>query len=246
MRTRWSWPMTVAGTRRTVAHRLIRAAGVLVFLVGAAGILLRAFVFDVFLDGPRQRSTLEVPLAGINGLGQDAEGRIYVGTADYYRVQVYSPRGEFLYGLSVAKAVGEGGFTFRVRDDGTVQVHGVRTESVTTFGAEGIQSAVFQVKDSPFKPPDRLPDRLQAGSVLEPASRLLCPRIVRRHPDGSSVDVVRQSALLCVLKVPFPSLVLAGAPVLVWWVVRQRSAQAVGSRDGKGDQKNDVTPSRRA
>jgi hypothetical protein len=177
-------------------------------------------VFGWTVDRATGMSGWEVPLSGISGIAHDDVGRTYVGTEDYSRIQVYSPNGKFLYGIDVGESTGEGLFEFRAEKDGTLDVYGFRTQSVTRYTWVAGRLTHVQLSDSwTGFGKARLELRPDSSGNVDRVGRWawLWPRIVRRTPAGEEVTLISQSLLLWLVKVPLPTMPLVIIPLAVLW-----------------------------
>jgi hypothetical protein len=104
---------------------------------GVVACLYKAVVIPWQTDGRTRLTTWELPLSGINGIACDAAGRVYVGTEEYHRVQVYSADGRFLHGVDVGSATAYGTFHFRIVESGQLEVFGVRNRTISDYDQTG-------------------------------------------------------------------------------------------------------------
>jgi len=184
------------------------AAGLGLFTVGMAAWMLAGFCA---LGGIRPPQDWELPLGSPVGVALDSQGRIYVASQAYSRIQVYDRDGAFLWGW---QADTRGGI-FRIVMDpqDRLDVSAARRDAVLIYSSKG--ELLHTDPGSPFLYL-RL-SKLQAagrdslGNSYEIRNPILLPRVVRVAPSGQSKTVIRTRVLLWPLTAPFPVLVLMAA-----------------------------------
>jgi hypothetical protein len=91
--------------------RYLRYIGFISYLSGALLVM-----FGMHLKIP---DSFEMPLGRLKGISVDTQGNIYCGSQFYERIQVYNPKGQFLYGISIDTS---GLFWIRINSDDYLEV----------------------------------------------------------------------------------------------------------------------------
>lgn len=105
--------------------RLLRYIGIIGFLSGSITFL------NLNMKIP---NSIEMPLGDLSGLAVDSDGNIYCTTLYYARVQVYSPSGRFLRGISIEA---NGMLWIKINNDDQLEVAVARGDKRFKFDRNG-------------------------------------------------------------------------------------------------------------
>jgi hypothetical protein len=187
-------------------------------------------------DG-KQVLVRELPLGSINGIACDADGRIYVGSEAYDRVQVYSQDGRFLYGIDVSGATANGAFSFRIAETGQLEVYGIRTNTISYYGQEGLVGSRKVEQTIAWGNVTKVNRGGGRGILSLGEWSWLWPTVVETDTSGGVRTVVRQSVWMWLLRLPVPAMwLLVVGFIGMCWALRLTiviNGRAVGWKSRK-------------
>lgn len=158
---------------------------------------------------------LEYPLNSIEGLVVDSNGNIYVGKDTPDRVQVYSPRGDFLYSFNVEAFYG----TYRIDMD--------EEDNIIIATARGGKRYVIDNQAEIIEETDNgqafydLIDKnrrkfIRADMTYYIKSNVLGkPSLVVRKPDGSQEIIISTSWIRWIFSGPYPGYIFCVIGILL-------------------------------
>lgn len=159
----------------------------------------------------------EAPLTTISSFAVDADGRIYCGTSNYQRVQVYEPDGTYVRGWFVG--AGGGDFSVAISAAGTVEVATARGRFLEEYSPDAVllsRRRLGILEEEEFPHPKRIPVPGRPACSLILVSSVFHPGVKRECQSGEEEWIVRNPLRLWPLSAPFPALayVLVGLVLL--------------------------------
>ena len=130
-------------------RKIFYVVGLIFIFFGFTGFLSAGFsALDMLKWIPR---SIELPLAGIDGIDVNKEGNLFVACKHYNRIQVYNPKGDFVRGWSLDDT---GGIYLKIRinDNDKVEVAALRGRKIDTFDENGklLKTKKYDEDDTDF------------------------------------------------------------------------------------------------
>ncbi len=200
--------------------RWARIVGYTLALVGGAS-FLSGFLLSLPWADPL--GAVEFPLADPQGIAVDAQGRIYVGSRAYRRIQRYHADGSFDRSFQVR--IGKG--TWELGVDERQRLH-------VRIGAPGDGTEWLLVGDEhlvPLAEESRAPLRWGEIEVIAPdrsvyAIRMVPPAVLRTPPLGDPVVAVDPGLVRFAVASPLPAWLIAASGILVLLIADRRAERA--------------------
>lgn len=129
--------------------KILLVVGMIFILFGVTGFFS---VFFSALDMLRWiPGNIELPLAGIDGIDVNREGKLFVASKYYNRIQVYNTNGDFIRGWFLNNT-GSIYLKIRINDNNKVEVASLRGSKIDVFDENGklIKTRKFDEDDTDF------------------------------------------------------------------------------------------------
>lgn len=198
------------GKRGSSKMRVIETIGKLLLVIGIGGFLAG---LGVSLSDHPRLDAIELPLGDAEGLAVDAEGRMYVASRAYKRLQRYDAAGRFDRGWHLGGGRGEIALAVDPRGGIVVSIAGKPSESIDANHERRPIEATGSSEASPISAGPGPIHRLEAG--------WLTPVRVVRSEGGEERTVFRQGGLLWLLRSPLPVWLIAAAGIVVSFFSRR-------------------------
>lgn len=147
----------------------------------------------------------ELPLGGLNGVVVDSTGNIYCSITSYSRIQVYSPKGQFLYGIGID--AGGGVFNIHIDEKDNLYVASARTNMVYTFNNENLtKEEISNERYMEYKnnyPQKQFIDN--KGNIFSVNNSMIFPSIIKTESNGNKYTIVKMGFLSWILMGPLPA-----------------------------------------
>jgi hypothetical protein len=166
--------------------KLLYAIGSFLILVGFTGFISGFFVSIGWLEWVPK--TVEFPLAGIEGIDVDREGNLFVACKYYNRIQVYDPKGDFMWGWSLDDTYAKD-LKIRINNENKVEVASEGGNKIDIFDTNGklLETKKYDEDDTDFfdsfeQKGKHLIDK--SGKYHYDVEGLVFPKIIQTDSDG--------------------------------------------------------------
>ena len=205
--------------------------GSFLVLVGFTGFLsgfFSAFGLLSWIPG-----NIKFPLADVKGIDINRDGKLFVASGFYSRIQMYNPQGEFVRGWFLTH-IGGGAIKIRINDNNEVEVAGLRGDAVEVFDESG-----RLLKYKKYDDVDFWDYFVQKGNHLLDKSTgcrydvegWVYPKIIQTCPDGKKV-ICKNAFYLFPLQGPFQAIVTAMVGMYLMGLAekKKKRSQTIGIR----------------
>ena len=190
--------------------RACHICGIILTVLGfGLSMCVNGFTFPLF------PSTVELPSSRIHAIALDSQGRIYTYSQYTYRLQVYSPQGEFIRGFS-----SHGLSACRIDSQG--HLRGVGGNWVFTYTLDGdllrkerydpdVHGEEFYARGD-----ERITDASGNTYGVMPWP-MIWPRVEKVSSSGNRVIVISQPLWMWLIQSPFPVFVYIFCGIGLYW-----------------------------
>jgi hypothetical protein len=174
---------------------------------------------------PFWNSASNLPLGTAKGIVVDDEGRIYIGSQFYNRIQLYDVSGAYLNGWFIQG--NSGPFRMRINAQDQIEVASRRTDKIFTFDDEG--NLIKRVEAlNPYDEFGNKNERIhidERGDLYEIRNGAILPAVTRNN-----IIVVRTPWYLWLTMAPFPAWLFGILAALTTLALKETSSKQIGSR----------------
>ena len=173
--------------RASLARRMV-----LLLCYVAAYVSIFSFMYPFIISlgvKPWATRSMELPLGGEIGIAVDGEGRVYLSTGSYSRIQVYDRHGRFLRGW-----FGAASDDMRINKEGNLEVHwsGMGSSGIATYTPRGkLISKTPTSGDFNLVPDERRYRRVGPNkSVYTLRGSWFGPHVMKYDSSGSKTTII--------------------------------------------------------